>query len=46
MLAKNSNGYIYVFDVKLHDWTDLNTAICRGEQEIKDNGLEPEVHMK
>jgi len=32
-------GYIYVFDVKHHDWIDLNTAVCRGEWEIKDGGL-------
>jgi len=39
----NSNGYIYVFDVKQHDWTDLYTAICRGAWEIKNGGLEPEL---
>jgi len=43
---KNSNGYTNVFDikrVKQHNWTDLNTAVCRGEWEIKDGGLKPAV---
>jgi len=35
-----------VFDVKQHNWTDLNTAICLGEWKIKDGGLGPEEHMK
>jgi len=38
--------YLYVFEVKQHDRTDLNTAVSRGEWEIKDGGQEPEVHMK
>jgi len=38
------NGNAYVFDVKQHDVQDLNTAVCRGEWEIKDGGLE--VDMK
>jgi len=33
----------YVFDVTEHDWTNLNTAVCRGDWEIKDCSLEPEV---
>jgi len=33
------DGYTYVFDVKQHDWTVLNTAVYRGEQEVKDGGL-------
>jgi len=33
---QNSNGYTYVFDVKQLDWTDRNTAVCRGELEIKE----------
>jgi len=28
---RNSNGYTSVFDVIKVDWTDLNTAVCRGE---------------
>jgi len=39
MQDSNSNGYTYAFDVKKHDWTDLNTAVCRSEWEIKDGSL-------
>jgi len=41
-LAHNSNGYTNVFDVKQHDWTDLITAVCLVECEIKVGGLETE----
>jgi len=43
---QTSNDYAYVLDVKQHDWTDLCTAVYPGEWEIKDSGLEPEVHMQ
>jgi len=46
MIATHSNGYTYVFDVKQLDWTYLNTAFCRGEWEIRDYDMEPEVDMK
>jgi len=35
MIATNSNGYAYVLDVKQHDWTDLNTAVCRVSETSK-----------
>jgi len=38
-MQRNSNGYTYVLDVKQHDWSALNTALCRGEWEIKNEGL-------
>jgi len=31
VVKRNFDGYTYVFDVKQLDWTDLNTAVCRGE---------------
>jgi len=45
-MQHNFSCYTYVFDVKQHDWIDLNTAVNRDEWEIKDGFLEPEVHMK
>jgi len=38
-IATKFQGYTYVSDVKQHDWTDLHTAVFRGEWEIKDGGL-------
>jgi len=35
----NFNGFTYVINVKQHK-TDLNIAVCRGEWDIKDGGLE------
>jgi len=46
MIATQFQRLHLSFDVKQHDWTDINTAVCQGEWEIKDAGLEPEGHMK
>jgi len=35
MIAINSNGYTYDFDVKQHDWIDLNTVVCRVSEKSK-----------
>jgi len=32
-----NRGFVYVFDVKQHDWTDLNIVFCLDEPEIKDS---------
>jgi len=38
-LQQNSNDDTYVFEVGQHDRTNINIAVHRGEQEIKDGGL-------
>jgi len=45
MIASNLQLHYLCFRGQAHDWTVLNTCVCRGEREIKDKRLVPKLDL-